>query len=68
LLQADGKPVFVVEYLKDATKRMEAQARTRDLGFIVTFADRELNGPPESVVTEPLPPPAPAAATPKTQK
>lgn len=67
-MQADGKPVFVVEYLKDAAKRAEAQARTRELGFVVTFADRELNGPPESVVTEPQAPAAPAAATPKTQK
>ena len=59
----DGKPVFVVEYLRDATKRQIAAKRISDLGFIGTFADRELNRPPELVLPQPPILDAPAAAS-----
>lgn len=57
-VKREGKPVFVVEYLSDRKKREFAQARAVETGFIVTFAGRELNRPPE------LLPPVPAAAKP----
>ena len=45
--QADGKPVFVVEYLQDQSKRAISRARMKDLGFGIAFAERDLNRPPE---------------------
>jgi cysteinyl-tRNA synthetase len=44
LLQRDGKAVFVVEYLDDATRAAEATAEVRELGFVpyVSRQDREL--------------------------
>ncbi len=45
LAQAQGKPIFVVEYVNDSTKREAAQTRLSALGFQATFAARELDGP-----------------------
>ena len=72
-VKGDGKPVFVVEYLRDAAKREFARARASEQGFVITFADRDLNRPPELLPPAPFgaPPTAtvktPAPATPKTQ-
>ncbi len=49
LMRTDGKPVFVVEYLKDAAPRAEARAKLAPLGFIVHFAERSLKQTPEYV-------------------
>jgi cysteinyl-tRNA synthetase, unknown class len=62
-VKREGKPVFVVEYLRDRKKREFAQARTAETGFIVTFAERELNRPPEL-----LPPTSPPAQPPSAVK
>ena len=70
-VQADGKPVFVVEYLRDLKKRDIARARAKELGFTLTFADRELNRAPELLPTTPVLPTQPIgvspSVTPKTQ-
>ncbi len=63
-VQADGKPVFVVEYLRDQAKRDVARARAKELGVALTFAERDLNRPPELLP----PPPAIAPVTPATPK
>ncbi len=71
-MRADGKPVFVVEYLDDPSKREATRKQAADRGLILTFAPRPLDKPPE--VITPLPPspsqapaqgpaPAPAAAS-----
>ncbi len=77
MLKADGKPVFVVEYLSDAAKRAQAVTRLGALGFLVTFAQRELNRAPEPVQpsiqplpqppSRPSPPASPKPATPRPQ-
>lgn len=67
-MRADGKPVFVVEYLDDAMKRETTRRQAADRGYTLTFAPRQLDKPPE--VVSPLPPspspslaPAPATAS-----
>ena len=40
--QANGLPIFVVEYLSDARRIEKARTRLQDLGFVSTFASREL--------------------------
>ena len=62
--RADKLPVMVVEYLTSADKRARAEARAREQGFLLHFATRQLNQPPEPPGL-PLQPPAPAAARPK---
>jgi cysteinyl-tRNA synthetase, unknown class len=47
LARADRLPVFVVEYLSAADKRRQAAERARSLGYILQFADRALQTPPE---------------------
>ena len=46
-------PVFVVEYLNDPDKQLSAQRRISELGFTLTFAERDLKAPP--MVIQPLP-------------
>jgi cysteinyl-tRNA synthetase len=46
-----GRPVFVVEYLRDPENRRDAAARARAAGFPVLFADRDLNRAPEPGTT-----------------
>lgn len=46
-LKADGRPVFVVEYLDDPAKRAEAQRRLAARGYIPQFANRDLRHIPE---------------------
>lgn len=46
-LKADGKPVFVVEYLTAAEARAEAQRELTSLGYTGTFAERSLRHVPE---------------------
>jgi cysteinyl-tRNA synthetase, unknown class len=58
-LKAEGKPVFVVEYLKDAAQRDAARAQLTPLGFVLHFAERALQQTPEY-----LPSPPPVNATP----
>ncbi len=43
LLRADGKPVFVVEYLDNAQEIERARQRLLDYGFVPYFADRGLD-------------------------
>jgi len=45
LVKADGKPVFVVEYLDTPARILDAQRRIADLGYILYVApkDRELD-------------------------
>jgi cysteinyl-tRNA synthetase len=45
--RAAGLKVMVVEYVEDPAKRAEARARMGDLGFLIQFAQRRLNLPPE---------------------
>lgn len=52
-MRADGKPVFVVEYLDDPVKREATRRQAADRGLVLTFAPRQLDKPPE--VTNPLP-------------
>ncbi|HRJ70325.1 MAG TPA: endo alpha-1,4 polygalactosaminidase [Beijerinckiaceae bacterium] len=42
--QAQGKPIFVVEYINDPGKQEAARARISELGFQAAFASRELDG------------------------
>jgi cysteinyl-tRNA synthetase, unknown class len=51
--RADKIPVFVVEYVSASDKRARAEARARERGFVLQFAARQLNRPPEF-----LPPPS----------
>ena len=54
--KADGRPVFVVEYLTDEDQKRKTHAALRQLGFVGTFTGRGLNLAPA------LPPgPAPPA-------
>lgn len=55
-MRADGKPVLVVEYLDDATKRDTAKRQAADRGYVLTFAARQLDKSPE-VVEQTTPPP-----------
>ena len=41
--QASGLPIFVVEYLSDTNKVENAKQRLVELGFVATFASRELD-------------------------
>ena len=41
--QASGLPIFVVEYLSDTNKVKNAKQRLVELGFVATFASRELD-------------------------
>jgi cysteinyl-tRNA synthetase, unknown class len=70
--RADKLPVFVVEYLADPEKRKRAQQRMTEQGFILHFASRALDRPPEllepsavipatSTPTPAIPPIGPAA-------
>ena len=43
LLRGDGKPVFVVEYLDNATEIERARRMLLDYGFVPYFADRGLD-------------------------
>jgi cysteinyl-tRNA synthetase, unknown class len=47
--RTDGKPVFVVEYLSDPTKRAAAAETLRAKGYVPFFARRDLGAPPEPV-------------------
>jgi cysteinyl-tRNA synthetase, unknown class len=47
LLKAEGRPVFVVEYLTDAAKRADAVKQVAPHGFVLHFAQRELRQIPE---------------------
>jgi cysteinyl-tRNA synthetase, unknown class len=58
--RADKIPVMVVEYVTAPEKRVAAEARARERGFLLHFATRKLNEPPEmpmgaSVGNPPLP-------------
>ena len=46
-MKADGRPVFVVEYLSDAAQRAEVTKQLSRTGFIVHFAERDLRQTPE---------------------
>jgi cysteinyl-tRNA synthetase len=46
-LKTDGKPVFIVEYVRSPEKREAAVRQVAPLGFILQFANRLLNLPPE---------------------
>lgn len=61
--KADGRPVFVVEYLADETQRRTAYADLTRLGFVATFTERGLNVPPV-LPPEPAPPAVSAPALP----
>jgi len=75
--RADGLPVFAVEYLASADKRLRAQRELVRLGYVPLFAQRTLSSPPQLVpplaapsaagaVQAPSPspsPPAPAAGS-----
>ena len=45
-LKADGRPVFVVEYVSDAEKRAATLRQLDQLGYVGLFADRKLSAPP----------------------
>jgi cysteinyl-tRNA synthetase, unknown class len=47
LAKAEGRPVFVVEYLADPVKRTNALRQLASSGFIVHFARRDLRYAPE---------------------
>jgi cysteinyl-tRNA synthetase, unknown class len=64
MARADRLPVFVVEYLADAGKRQQAEARSKGLGYILHFAHRELNRPPEVLFEVQAPAPRPVAPPP----
>lgn len=55
--KADGRPVFVVEYIQDAERQRVAADQLRTLGYLGLFAERGLKLPPQL-------PPAAAAAPP----
>lgn len=52
-LKAEGRPVFVVEYLADPAKRAEVQRRLAGRGYVLQFAQRELRHTPEMAAPEP---------------
>ncbi|MEQ1647088.1 MAG: MJ1477/TM1410 family putative glycoside hydrolase [Hyphomicrobiaceae bacterium] len=54
---ADRLPVFVVEYLKDRARQAAISDRATKLGYIIHFADRELNRSPETVTLKGVSPP-----------
>jgi cysteinyl-tRNA synthetase, unknown class len=58
--RADKIPVMVVEYVTTPEKRTLAEVRARERGFMLHFAPRQLNRPPEP----PAPQTAPSAGTP----
>jgi cysteinyl-tRNA synthetase, unknown class len=66
--RADKIPVMVVEYVAAPEKRAQAEARARERGFMLHFASRQLNQPPElpmlPLATTPPPPAAPAPKKP----
>lgn len=45
-LKADGKPVFVVEYVADPEAQKRLLAEWARLGFVGLFAERSLSRPP----------------------
>ena len=63
LAKAEGRPVFVVEYAQSPDKRAKVRERLDRRGYVVHFARRELNVPPE-LDRPPAPPTArPPAST-----
>ena len=50
--RADKLPVFVVEYLSAPEKRARAERFVREHGFLLHFAARHLNQPPEPLVLQ----------------
>ncbi len=46
-MKAEGRPVFVVEYLSDAAKRADVLRQLGRTGFIIHFAERDLRQTPE---------------------
>jgi cysteinyl-tRNA synthetase, unknown class len=52
-VRMDKRPVFAVEYLDHPVARAEAQRRAATFGYVLNFASRGLNKPPE--VMPPLP-------------
>lgn len=48
-VKAEGKPVMVVEYLKDGAKRRAAVDAIRRAGFLPLLAGRALDTPPEPI-------------------
>ncbi len=59
-VKADGKSVFVVEYVRAPEKRIAIQKRLQQTGFVLHFAARLLNLPPEA-------PPRPLASPPSPE-
>lgn len=45
-LKAEGRPVFVVEYLANETDRVSAAEELRKLGYVAVFTERGLATPP----------------------
>jgi cysteinyl-tRNA synthetase len=67
-MRADGKPVFVVEYLEDPAKREATRKIAAERGLIITFAPRQLDKPPEVITpmsAASAPPPAAVPAAPE---
>lgn len=71
-MKAEGKPVFVVEYLQSPGKRLAAQAALGASGYIPLFARRTLHEPPEpappagtNAAGAAMPPPSAAPGTPR---
>ncbi len=60
--RADKIPVMVVEYVSAPDKRARAEARARERGFLLHFASRKLDEPPE------LPQAVPSATAPQPKK
>ena len=58
--KADGRPVFVVEYLTDDTLKQKVHAELRQLGYTGVFTERALSVPPSLPVAPASAPPQPA--------
>jgi cysteinyl-tRNA synthetase, unknown class len=52
-VRAEGRPVFVVEYLSDSARQLAAARSLRELGFVPLFAERGLKLPPVPVAAPP---------------
>lgn len=46
-MKAEGRPVFIIEYLSDAAKRADVVRQLSRTGFVVQFAERDLRHTPE---------------------
>jgi cysteinyl-tRNA synthetase, unknown class len=54
-IKAEGKPVFVVEYLADPTLQRAAITQLKELGYVTLFAERGLKLPPLATSKSPIP-------------